>query len=403
MGGSKPPSLLTSAKTIEHAGAAPEVKGQFMQIPFVDLKAQYARLKPQINARIQDVLEHGQFIMGPEVAELEAALAEYSGARHAVGLSSGSDALFVPLLAAGIGAGHAVFLPSFTFTATAEMVLLAGATPVFVDVDPQNFNMDPGDLERRIKDVLEAGQLVPRAIIAVDLFGLPADYAGIGAIARQHELLIIADAAQSFGAEAGGRRVGKLAEVTATSFFPAKPLGGYGDGGAVLTDSDELAALYRSIRSHGTGEDKYDIVRLGLNARLDTLQAAILLAKLEVFPEEMAARRKLADYYDSRLTQYLATPVRIPGAESAWAQYTVQCDDRDGLRAALGKQGIPTAIYYPCPMHLQPAYAPYGPGRGGLPVSEDLAGGVLSLPMHPYMPEETAERICRAVIEAVAE
>jgi UDP-2-acetamido-2-deoxy-ribo-hexuluronate aminotransferase len=372
-----------------------------MQIPFVDLKAQYARLKPQINARIQRVLEHGQFISGPEVAELEAALAEYAGARHAVGLSSGTDALLVPLLAAGIGAGHAVFLPSFTFTATAEMVLLAGATPVFVDVDPRTFNIDPSDLDQRIKEVQKAGRLLPRAVIAVDLFGLPADYDKIGAIAQQYDLLVIADAAQSFGADAVGKKVGTLAEVTATSFFPAKPLGGYGDGGAVLTNSDALAALYRSIRSHGTGEDKYDIVRLGLNARLDTLQAAILLAKLEVFPEEMVARKKLADYYDSRLTQYLATPVRIACADSAWAQYTIQCDNRDGLRAALGAQGIPTAIYYPRPMHLQPAYEAYGPGEGGLPASEDLAGRVLSLPMHPYMPEETAERICHAVIEAV--
>ncbi len=373
-----------------------------MQIPFVDLKAQYARLKPEINARIQQVLDHGQYIMGPEVAELEAALANYSGARHAVGLSSGSDALLVPLIAAGIGTGHAVFLPSFTFTATAEMVLLAGATPVFVDVDAHNFNMDPVDLEEKIGEVTTAGRLVPRAVMAVDLFGLPADLEKINAIAKRQDLLVIADAAQSFGAEAAGGKVGTLADVTATSFFPAKPLGGYGDGGALLTDSDELAGLYRSVRSHGTGDNKYDIVRLGLNARLDTLQAAILLAKIEIFSDEVDARRKLADYYDTRLTQYVATPPRIEGAESAWAQYTIQCDDRERLRADLGEQGIPTAIYYPRPMHLQPAYAAYGPGEGGLPISETLSGRVLSLPMHPYMPEETAERICQAVINSVA-
>jgi len=373
-----------------------------MQIPFVDLKAQYARLKPEISTRIQRVLDHGQYIMGPEVAEFEAALANYSGARHAVGLSSGSDALLVPLVAAGIGVGDAVFLPSFTFTATAEMVLLVGATPVFVDVDAHTFNMDPADLEEKLGDVAKTGNLVPRAVMAVDLFGLPADLEKINAIARQRDLLVKADAAQSFGAETASGKVGALAEVTATSFFPAKPLGGYGDGGALLTNSDELAALYRSVRSHGTGDNKYDIVRLGLNARLDTLQAAILLAKIEIFAEEVEARRKLADYYDSRLTQYVATPPRIEGSKSAWAQYTIQCDDRDLLRAALGEQGIPTAIYYPRPMHLQPAYAAYGPGEGGLPVSEALSEKVLSLPMHPYLPEETAERICWAVTASVA-
>jgi UDP-2-acetamido-2-deoxy-ribo-hexuluronate aminotransferase len=373
-----------------------------MQIPFVDLKAQYAHLKPAIDQGIQRVLEHGQFIMGPEVAELEAALASHAGVRHAVGLSSGTDALLVPLLAAGIGAGDAVFLPSFTFTATAEMVLLAGATPVFIDVDAQTFNIDPEDLDRNINSLAAAGQLTPRAIIAVDLFGLPADYDAINAIAARHDLLVIGDAAQSFGAASAGRMVGTLAPVTATSFFPAKPLGGYGDGGALFTDNDEWAALYRSVRSHGAGEDKYDIARLGLNARLDTLQAAILLAKLEAFPGELAARRELADHYDTRLSQYVTTPHRVADMSSSWAQYTIQCDDREAMRTALGQRGIPTAIYYSRPMHLQPAYAGYGPGEGGLPVSEALAKKVLSLPMHPYMPEDTAERICSAVIEAVS-
>jgi UDP-2-acetamido-2-deoxy-ribo-hexuluronate aminotransferase len=373
-----------------------------MNIPFVDLKAQYARLKPEIAVRIQRVLDHGQFIMGPEVVELEAALASYAGVRHAVGLSSGSDALLVPLLASGIGQGQAVFLPSFTFTATAEMVLLAGATPVFVDVDRDTFNIDALDLEQKIAGVMEAGRFEPRAVIAVDLFGAPADYNAIESIAARHDLLVIADAAQSFGADNAGSMVGTLAPVTATSFFPAKPLGGYGDGGALLTDSDDLAALYRSVRSHGTGEDKYDIVRLGLNARLDTLQAAILLAKLGIFSDELAARRKLASYYDARLSQYLTTPARSDGVNSAWAQYTIQCDNREALRAALGELGIPTAVYYPRPMHLQPAYADYGPGEGGLPVSESLARRVLSLPMHPYLSEETADRICHAVVKTIA-
>jgi len=373
-----------------------------MKIPFVDLKAQYAHLKPAIDLAIQRVLEHGQFIMGPEIAELEAALARHVGVRHAVGLSSGSDALLVPLLAANIGAGDAVFVPCFTFTATAEMILLAGATPVFVDVDGQTFNIDTRNLNDQIKRVAVAGELTPKAVIAVDLFGLPADYAAINAVAEKYNLLVIADAAQSFGATSAGRGVGTLAPVTATSFFPAKPLGGYGDGGAVFTDNDDWAALYRSVRSHGEGENRYDIIRLGLNARLDTLQAAILLVKLEAFPAELAARRELADYFDARLNQYVAIPTRVADTEGAWAQYTIQCDDRDALRMALADQGIPTAIYYPQPMHLQPAYASFGPGEGGLPVSEALAKRVVSLPMHPYMPEDTAERICRAVIETVS-
>jgi dTDP-4-amino-4,6-dideoxygalactose transaminase len=373
-----------------------------MQIPFVDLKTQYAHLKPAIDLGIQRVLEHGQFIMGPEVAELEAALASHAGVRHAVGLSSGSAALLVPLLAAGIGAGDAVFVPSFTFTATAEMILLAGATPVFVDVDGRTFNIDTGDLDDKVKRVAAAGRLTPRAVIAVDLFGLPADYDAINTLAGRHKLLVIADAAQSFGAASAGRMVGTLAPVTATSFFPAKPLGGYGDGGALLTDNDDWAHLYRSVRSHGAGEHRYDIVRLGLNARLDTLQAAILLVKLEAFPGELVARRKLADYYDARLSQHVTTPHRVAEMDSAWAQYTIQCDDRETLRRALADQGIPTAIYYPRPMHLQPAYAAHGAGVDSLPVSEALAKRVLSLPMHPFMSEDTAERICRAVIETVS-
>jgi dTDP-4-amino-4,6-dideoxygalactose transaminase len=378
------------------------MKGQLMPISFVDLKAQYARLRPEIDARIQRVLDHGHFIMGPEVVELEEALARYTGAAHSIGLSSGSDALLVPMLAAGIGPGHAVFLPSFTFTATAEMILLAGATPVFIDVNAQTFNIDPADLERKIDSVAKSGRLVPKAVIAVDLFGLPANYDAIRAVVARHGLLLIADAAQSFGADVAGQMVGSLAKVTATSFFPAKPLGAYGDGGALFTDSDELATLYRSVRSHGTGDDKYDIVRLGLNARLDTLQAASWVAKVGMVADEIRTRRELDDYYDSRLAQFVAVPARIPGTNSSWAQYTIQWDDRDALRAALAWQGIPTAIYYPRPMHLQPAYAAYGPGKGGLPVSESLSARVLSLPMHPYMAQATAERICRAVIEVVS-
>ena len=369
-------------------------------IEFAGLKAQYQHLKPEIDARIAAVLDHGRFIQGPEVAELEAALAAFAGAAHAVAVSSGTDALVMALMAEGVGRGDAVFVPAFTFTATAEVALLLGATPVFVDVDARTFNIDPQDLERRLADVVAEGRLRPRAVIAVDLFGLPADYATLTDLCSRHELFLLADAAQSFGATLGGRRAGTLALVTATSFFPAKPLGAYGDGGALLTDDGDRAKRFRSIRAHGKGDAKYDIVRLGLNARLDTIQAAILLAKLTVFPDELTAREALARRYDARLADILSIPERPSGAESTWAQYTIRIDDRDRVAAALAERGIPTAVYYPRPLHLQPAYQCFGAGPGSLPVAEDLCNRVLSLPMNPYLDDISAAKICAAITTA---
>ncbi len=373
-----------------------------MSIPFVDLKAQHMRLKSEIDRRVAAVMDHGRFILGPEVGEFEEALAEHCGATHAIGVSSGTDALLMAMMGEGIGAGDAVFVPSFTFTATAEVPLLLGATPVFVDVDGDDFNIDVDDLERRIEDVQAAGRLKPRAIVAVDLFGLPTDYDALAQVADRHGLFLLADAAQSYGGRTDAGRVGTLAPVTACSFFPAKPLGCYGDGGALLTDDAERAACYRSIRAHGKGGGKYDIVRVGLNARLDTIQAAILLAKLPSLDEEIAARQRLADLYDSRLGNMATTPARREGRLSAWAQYTIKVDDRDGVAARLNAAGVPTAVYYPRPLHLQPAYAPFGDGPGSLPRSEALCARVLSLPMHGYMQDETADRICTAVRDAVS-
>lgn len=384
------------------AGSFPSMKPDGDPIAFVDLKAQYARLKSDIDARIAAVLQHGRFILGPEVAEFEAALARFSGAAEAVTCSNGTDALLIALMAEEIGPGDAVFAPSFTFTATAEVVLLLGATPVFVDVDPRSFNLDPADLEQRIEAVRREGKLKPRAILAVDLFGLPADYGDMQTLADRHGMFLLADAAQSFGARLGGRRVGTLAPVTATSFFPAKPLGCYGDGGALLTDDPDRAARYRSIRAHGKGTAKYDVARVGLNARLDTLQAAILLAKLDVFEEELAAREALARRYDALLGGSGVTPpARYPDKESAWAQYSILLDDRDAVAASLKAQGVPTAVYYPRPMHLQPAYERFGDGPGSLPVSETLCARILSLPFHPYMNDATADRVCTTLKAAL--
>jgi UDP-2-acetamido-2-deoxy-ribo-hexuluronate aminotransferase len=371
------------------------------KIDFAGLKAQYARLKPEIGRRIQTVLDHGQFILGPEVAELETALTKRAGAKHAVAVSSGTDALVMALMAEGIGAGDAVFVPAFTFTASAEVVLLLGATPIFVEVDERTFNIDTADLDRRVAEVARESVLLPRAVIAVDLFGQPADYGALEGLCRRHALFLIADAAQSFGAQLGNRAVGALAPATTASFFPAKPLGAYGDGGALFTDDDERAAHYRSIRAHGKGDDKYDIVRVGMNARLDTLQAAILLAKLTVFDEELAARERLARLYDERLGDVVEIPSRVPDSASAWAQYCVLTDGRDRVAKTLKSAGVPTAVYYPRPMHLQTAYARFGAGPGSLPVSERLCERILALPMNPYLDAAAAEHVCTAVRRAV--
>ncbi|MEZ5774927.1 MAG: DegT/DnrJ/EryC1/StrS family aminotransferase [Hyphomicrobiaceae bacterium] len=370
-------------------------------LPFIDLKAQYQRLKPRIDQAIHDVLDHGQYIMGPEVQRLEAELAAYTGARHALTCASGTDALLIPLLAYGIGPGDAVFVPAFTYTATAEVILLAGASPVYAEVDPATFNIDLADLERRIAAVRAGGRLKPAAILAVDLFGLPADMDGLRAIAAREGLRLIEDAAQSFGASIAGRKVGSLAPVTATSFFPAKPLGCYGDGGAIFTDDDDLAAAMRSIRVHGTGTHKYEVVRVGLNGRLDTMQAAILSVKLSVFDEELAARERISRIYDAGLADLVTVPGRPAAMTSAWAQYTVRVAGREELMGRLKSAGIPTMVYYPTPMHLQAPYRPYGGGEGSLPVSEALCGEVMSLPMHPYLTDVDARRIVDEVRSAL--
>ena len=368
-------------------------------IPFLDLKAQQARMAAHLRPRLEAVLQHCQFILGPEVAELEARLAAYCGARHCVGVSSGTDALQIAMMAEGIGPGDAVFLPAFTYTATAEVPLLLGATPVFVDVDPHTFQIDPAHLEQRIADVCAAGSLRPRALIGVDLFGQPADWPALNRIAAREGLFTLDDLAQSFGASLHGAKLGTQAHATATSFFPGKPLGAYGDGGALFTDDDDRAALYRSLRTHGEGTTRYEVLRIGMNGRLDTLQAAVLLAKLEMFDEELARRDAIAATYDRRLGNLLTTPARVPDSTSAWAVYAVLLRDqaeRDALQASLRADGVPTAIYYPRPLHLQPAYAAAHDGTS-LPVAEDLGTRILALPIHPDLSDADVDRICNAV------
>ncbi len=368
-------------------------------IAFIDLKSQYARIGARASAAIQDVVTSGRYVMGPVIEELEQRLAAYGGVAHAIGVSSGTEALFIPLLARGIGEGDAVFMPAFTFTATAEVAVLAGATPVFVDCNRDSFNISTTDLEAKIAQVTAEGRLRPAAVVAVDLFGQPADYKTINTLAARHGMLVIADAAQSFGAEAGNRRVGGLAEVSATSFYPSKPLGCYGDGGAIFTDDQGLDEIMRSVRNHGEGADRYDIVRIGVNGRLDAIQAAVLLVKLDIFDDELARREVVAKAYDERLGGYVETPWRVPDTRSAWAQYTLKVERRDELAAHLKDRGIPSMIYYPMPMHFQPAYKDYGDGPGSLPVSEKLSEEVLSLPFHPYLTEGEIDRITTAVGE----
>ncbi|MBM4284064.1 MAG: DegT/DnrJ/EryC1/StrS family aminotransferase, partial [Deltaproteobacteria bacterium] len=349
------------------------------RLDFIDLKAQQRLILPALQERMARVLAHGQYIMGPEVMELEERLAAYVGVSQAVTCASGTDALLMILMAYGVGPGDAVFTTPFTFIATAEVIALLGATPVFVDVDPVTFNIDPGNLAQKIAglsaDPRTAG-LRPQGIITVDLFGQPADYDRINALAREHGLFVLEDAAQSFGATYKGRRAGALADAAATSFFPAKPLGGYGDGGAIFTDDAELAGVLRSIRNHGQGAHRYEHVRLGLNGRLDTMQAAVLLVKLDLFDQELAARQEVARRYEQALAGVVEVPRVAPECTSAWAQYSVQSDDRAGWQEKLAAAGVPTAIYYPAPLHLQPAFAYLGYGPGDFPVSERLAGRI---------------------------
>jgi dTDP-4-amino-4,6-dideoxygalactose transaminase len=368
-------------------------------VPFIDLAAQRRRLGKSVDEAVSRVLAHCQFINGPEVIQLESQLAAFSGARHVVTCASGTDALLMVLMAKGVGRGDAVLCPSFTFCATGEAVALTGATPVFVDVDEATFNMDVNSLKRGIATAIKLG-LKPRAVIPVDLFGQSADHDAIGAIAEAEGMFVLDDAAQAFGASYKGRRLGTFGLVTATSFFPAKPLGCFGDGGAIFTDDAELAATLRSVRVHGQGSDKYDNVRLGLTGRLDTMQAAILIEKLKIFEDEIAARNKVAERYGRGLGNIVTVPHVASGGTSVWAQYTIRLpkgSDRDGFAATLKAQGIPTAIYYPKSMHQQTAYRDFPVADGGLPASERLSDDVISLPMHAYLDERTQERVIKAV------
>jgi dTDP-4-amino-4,6-dideoxygalactose transaminase len=368
-------------------------------VAFLDLKAQQARIGPELRRRLDAVLAHCQFVLGPEVTELEEKLAALCGARHCVAVSSGTDALQIALMAEEIGRGDAVFLPAFTYTATAEVPLLLGATPVFVDVDPRTFQIDPAHLEQRIAAVKAGGPLRPAALIGVDLFGQPADWPALRAIAERDNLFTLDDAAQSFGASLHGRRLGVWADATATSFFPSKPLGAYGDGGALFTDSEARAALYRSLRTHGEGTTRYEVLRTGMNGRLDSMQAAVLLAKLTVFEGEIARRQAIAAIYDQRLADDVAIPARVPDATAAWAIYCVLLPagtDRERLQGAMREAGVPTAVYYPRPLHRQPAYRAHHDGAP-LPVADSAAQRVLALPIHPDLSDADAHRVCDAL------
>ncbi len=381
---------------------------------FIDLKTQQKRIKEQLDTNIQKVLAHGSYIMGPEVKELEKKLAAYVGAKHAIGCASGTDALLMALMAYNVGPGDAIFTTPFTFIATAEVISLLGATPVFVDIDPRTFNIDPAKLGIAINAVKNQDDhlhplpithnqspLVPKGVIPVDIFGLPADYDTINAIAKDHGLFVIEDAAQSFGAEYKGKKACSLADVACTSFFPAKPLGCYGDGGMCFTDDDSLAAALDSIRVHGKGSHKYDTTRIGINGRLDTLQAAILQAKFAIFPEEVQLRQEVANRYTALLDGASVRPPHLPPDNlSVWAQYSVLAKDgaqRDALLKRLQEVKIPAAIYYPKPLHLQTAFTSLGYVPGAFPVSEDAANRIFNLPMHPYLTEQDQIKIAEAI------
>jgi dTDP-4-amino-4,6-dideoxygalactose transaminase len=352
---------------------------------FIDLEAQYKHLKQKIDKRIQTVLDHGNYIMGPEVEELETKLAEYVGVKHCISCANGTDALQLAMMVLDIKQGDAVFCPTFTFFATAEVIAYAGATPIFVDSDERTFNICPQDLESRIQKVIAEGKLLPKAIIAVDLFGLPANYPELERLSKKYNLILIEDAAQGFGGEINGRRAGSFGDIATTSFFPAKPLGCYGDGGAIFTNSDEYAALFRSYRVHGKGKDKYDNVRIGINSRLDTIQAAILLEKLAEFPTELIARNKAAEQYNKSLADKYITPLVPEGYLSSWAQYTVISENRDEEMARYKEKGVPTMIYYGTCMHQQTAFSHLGYEDTQFPIASKLAKCVFSLPMHGYI------------------
>jgi dTDP-4-amino-4,6-dideoxygalactose transaminase len=371
-------------------------------LPFIDLDAQQRRLGAGVSDAIARVLQHGQYILGPEVGMLEEELARFCGVAHAISCASGTDALALILMAKGLGPGQAVLCPSFTFAATAEVIAWLGATPIFVDIRPDTFNMDAESLTRGI-ETAKRQSLDAVGVMTVDLFGQAADYDTIEPLCRAAGLWLLADAAQSFGAVYKGRKVGSIGTATATSFFPAKPLGCYGDGGAIFTDDADLAAVIRSLRVHGEGADKYDNLRVGMNGRLDTIQAAVLLEKLRIFPDEIATRDVVAARYTAGLGDIVTTPKVLDGCVSTWAQYTVRlpAGKRDAVSAALRAQGIPSAIYYYRPLHKQPAYKHFPVAGNGLPCSEAAAGEVLSLPMHPYLDEQVQAGIVAALREAI--
>lgn len=368
---------------------------------FIDLAAQQKRIRGQIEAGFKRILDHGQYILGPEIRELEDKLAAYVGMPHAVSVASGTDALLMPLMVENIGPGDAVFTSTFTFIATAEVIRLLGATPVFVDIDPETFNIDPQKLEAEIERVSAEKKLKPRGIIPVDLFGQPADYRAIQTIADKYRLFVLEDAAQSFGASQNGKKAGALARVGATSFFPAKPLGCYGDGGMIFTDDKNIYEQLLSIRVHGQGIDKYTNVRVGINGRMDSLQAAILLAKMEIFAEEIQLRQEVAARYNRMLAGTIKVPKILAENISAWAQYSVLHPRRDDVIKKLRENGIPTAVYYPIPLHLQDTFADLGYRKNDFPVAEKVAGEIFSLPMHPYLESKDQERIC-AIIKTLS-
>lgn len=373
-----------------------------MSVPFIDLKKQYQHIQDDINIGIQGVLDHGAYIMGPEVTELETKLAAFCGAKHAISCSSGTDAILLGLMAYDIGPGDVVFTTPFTFFATAEMIALLGATTVFVDIDPRTFNIDPSKLEEAVKKVEAEGNLKARGVMPVNLFGLAPDFDAIDTIAKAHDLFVLEDTAQGFGGEYKGRISGSLGDISATSFFPAKPLGCYGDGGAVFTDDDDLASKIKSFRVHGKGVDKYDNVRIGLNARMDTLQAAILLPKLRLFPEEIKLRQQVAEAYSQALDGLVETPYVPEGYKSVWAQYSVITEHREKIQAALKEHGIPTAVYYPIPCHLATAFADLGYTKGDMPNSEWASERIFSLPMHPYIEPEFALQVADIIRTVVS-
>ena len=368
-----------------------------MNVPFIDLKAQYQRIEAEVNSGIQGVLEHGKYIMGPEINEFETRLAEFCGAKHAITCSNGTDALSLGLMAYDVGPGDAIFTTPFTFFATAEVIALTGATPVFVDIDPKTFNICAEKLKERVEEIAAKGELTLKGIIPVNLFGLAPDFDSINATASDYGMFVLEDTAQGFGGLYKERVSGSLGDVSATSFFPAKPLGCYGDGGAVFTSDDDIADKIRSIRVHGQGVDKYDNVRIGLNARFDTMQAAIMLPKLRIFPEEIELRQKVAQSYTEALKDLVETPYVPEGYKSVWAQYSVMSDSREEIQGALQEAGIPSVVYYRIPCHLSKAFEHLGYTPGDMPNSELASKRIFSLPMHPYVEVGFAERVADVI------